>query len=302
MRVEPLNLSEETLLPKRSLAWRDFVSLTKPRLSGLVLFTAAGGIWLSGRSLSAATWVLTLLGTAGTVAAANAFNCYWERDTDGLMTRTANRPLPTGRLEPVAALMFAWFLTAVSLPLLFIGANALTAGLGLLAMAAYVLAYTPLKGRTHWAMVVGAVPGALPPLMGWTAATGMVSASGWALFAILFLWQLPHSIAIALFRKNEYARAGLTNVPLELGDDAARTHALVYATLLCPVSLLPYATGLAGVAYVIVALVLGAGFWALAFYGQWRRLDAAWAKKLFRASLIYLTGLFLALGLDGGLR
>jgi protoheme IX farnesyltransferase len=302
LRVEPIALAQEALTTKRAIAFTDLLSLTKPRLSGLVLFTAAGGMWLSGRALSLTTWVLTLLGTAGTVAAANAFNCYWERDIDALMTRTQGRPLPTGRLEPTVALAFAWLLTAVSLPLLFIGANALTALLGIMAMASYVLLYTPLKGRTHWAIVVGAVPGALPPLMGWTAATGTVSASGWALFMILFVWQLPHSLAIALFRKQEYARAGLTNVPLELGDDAARIHALIYVTLLWPISMLPYATGIAGSAYVVAAAVLGIGFWGTAFYGQWKKLDSDWARLLFRVSLIYLTGLFLALGLDGGLR
>ena len=295
-------LTEQALTPKRTVAVADLVSLTKPRLSGLVLFTAAGGMWLSGRSLSASTWLLTLLGTAGTVAAANAFNCYWERDSDALMTRTQRRPLPMGRLDPAFALMFAWFLTAVSLPLLFIGANALTALLGVMAMASYVLLYTPLKARTHWAIVVGAVPGALPHLMGWTAATGSLSSPGWALFMILFVWQLPHSLAIALFRKQEYARAGLTNVPLELGDNVARNHALIYSTLLWPVSMLPYSTGIAGVGYVVVAVVLGIGFWSMAFYGQWKHLGAAWARWFFLASLVYLTGLFLALGLDGGPR
>ncbi|MCA3012209.1 MAG: protoheme IX farnesyltransferase, partial [Myxococcaceae bacterium] len=180
---------------------RDLASLTKPRLSGLVLFTTAGGMWLSGAPLTWWSWLVALLGTAGTVGAANAFNCYLERDSDRFMARTAVRPLPQARLEPVVALGFASALALVSVPVLFVGVNALTGALGLLALTSYVLVYTPMKSRTHWAMVVGAVPGALPPLMGWTAATGRIEGPGLVLFAILFVWQMPHFIAIALFRK-----------------------------------------------------------------------------------------------------
>ncbi len=277
---------------------RDFLQLTKPRLSLLVLFTTAGGMWLSGEQLSAAQWLVTMMATAGIVGAANTFNCYLERDSDRFMTRTATRPLPGARMEPRVALMFGWGLTLVSLPALVGGANLLTAVLGLAALLSYVLVYTPMKARTHWAMVAGAIPGALPPLMGWTAATGKISVPGLALFAILFFWQLPHFIAIALFRKDEYQRAGLTSLPLQKGDAAARGWAVAYLTALLMVSALPYFLHVAGVLYLVVALGLGGWFFVVGVRGWWLRLDAKWARQFFFVSLIYLTGLFAALGLS----
>jgi protoheme IX farnesyltransferase len=276
---------------------KDLLSLTKPRLSGLVLFTTAGGMWLARTPLTLWQWLATLAGTAGTVGAANALNCYLERESDRFMARTSLRPLPQQRLEPSVALVFAFTLAVFSLPLLVWGANPLTGVLGLAALGSYVLLYTPLKSRTHWAMVVGAFPGALPPLMGWTAATGRVEAPGLALFAILFVWQLPHFIAIALFRKAEYRAAGLTSLPLEKGDDTARRHAMLYLSLLIPVSTLPFLVGVKGWAYVVTALILTGGFWWVGFEGYRRQGDAMWARKLFGTSLLYLTGLFLALGL-----
>jgi protoheme IX farnesyltransferase len=187
----------------------------------------------------------------------------------------------------------------ISLPALALGANLLTAVLGLIALLSYVLVYTPMKARTHWAMVVGAFPGALPPLMGWTAATGKISVPGLALFAILFFWQLPHFIAIALFRKDEYQRAGLTSLPLQKGDAAARAWAVVYLTALLVVSVLPFVVQVAGPLYLVVALGLGGWFFVVGVRGWWLKLDAKWARQFFFVSLIYLTGLFAALGIDG---
>lgn len=277
----------------------DYVSLTKPRLSSLVLFTVAGAMWLTGHALPWTTWLFALVGTAGTVGAANAFNCYIERESDGFMVRTARRPLPAGRLAPHPALWFAFVLALVSLPILGLGVNWLTAALGLVALLSYVLVYTPLKSRTHLAMLVGAVPGALPPMMGWTAATGRLEWPALVLFAILFLWQLPHFIAIALFREKEYLRAGLTSLPLEKGDDVARLHAVMYLAALMPVSVLPYVMGLAGPVYLAAALALGALFLGTGVQGWLQRGDIAWARRLFGVSLLYLTGLFAAMALDG---
>jgi len=271
----------------------DFISLTKPRLSSEVLFTAAGGMFLAHRSLSWSSWVLTLLGIAGTVGAANALNCIIERESDGFMARTAQRPLPRQRLSARAATVFALILAAVSIPLIAWGSNLLTAGLGLLALVSYAFVYTPLKSRTHWAMYVGGIPGALPPLMGWTAATGAIEPTGLALFAVLFVWQLPHFIAIALFRRNEYLAAGLTSVPIACGETRARWEALVWLVLLVPVSVLPVFTGFAGRAYVVAAV--GLGLWQLlSAVWTWRLAAPLWGKKLFVASLVYLTGLFVA--------
>lgn len=281
---------------------RDFVSLTKPGLSGLVLFTTAGGMWLSGHARPWWAWAWALIGTAGTVGAANAFNCVIERDSDRFMPRTSLRPLPTGRLEATPALVFALVLAAFSLPVLTAGTNALTGLLGVLALLSYVLVYTPLKSRSHWAMQVGAVPGALPPLMGWTAASGAIEVPGLILFAILFFWQLPHFIAIALFRKNEYRAAGLTSLPLAKGDDVARVHAVGYLVALFVVSMLPVTVGLSGRLYLVTAVVLGLGFLAEGVRGVVTHGDARWARRLFGASLVYLTVLFTVLALDFWLR
>lgn len=297
MRAEPLGAPLPASTPNRSLLALalDYLALTKPRLSGLVLFTAAGGMWLSGRSLDWKTWLFAMAGTAGTVGAANTINCVIERESDRFMARTAKRPLPMQRLSVTEALVFAVLLACVSLPMLWLGVNWLTGVLGAVALASYAFVYTPLKSRTHWAMHVGAVPGALPPLMGWTAATGQIEAPGVVLFAILFFWQLPHFIAIALFRKEEYLAAGLTSLPLEKGDEVSRLHALGYVAALLVVSVLPFFFHVAGWLYLVAAIALGAWFAAVALRGWRTHAGPVWARKLFTTSLLYLTGLFAAL-------
>ncbi|MBJ6761765.1 protoheme IX farnesyltransferase [Myxococcaceae bacterium JPH2] len=276
----------------------DLVSLTKPSLSSLVIITTAGGMWLAPGSLSPGRALVTLLATSGTVGAANALNCYLERHSDQFMARTRNRPLPAGRMDPAVALWFGISLAAVSLPALALGANLLTAGLGLLALLSYVLAYTPLKARTSAAMLVGAVPGALPPLMGWTAVTNVLDSGGFALFAILFLWQMPHFLAIALFRKEEYAAAGLKSVPLERGDESSRAQLVLYVVALVPMTLLPFQLNIAGVWYLAAAAGLGLAFLAMGAWGFFKQLGKPWARQTFFYSLLYLTGLFAALMLD----
>lgn len=275
---------------------QDLLSLTKPGLSSLVICTAAGGMWLANRpELSAGRIALTLLATAGTVGAANALNCYLERDSDRFMARTRYRPLPAGRMEPLVALFFGLSLAVFSIPTLALSANLLTAALGLAAFLSYVLLYTPLKSRSPHAMLVGAIPGAIPPLMGWTAATGRMDATGWVLFALLFFWQLPHFIAIAMFRKPEYAAAGLKSVPLASGDGVARWQMLGYTVALVPVSCLLYPLHVAGLFYLAVAVVLGGVFLGMTAWGVWRKEGKVWARKVFLFSLVYLAGLFAAL-------
>jgi heme o synthase len=286
----------------RPVSVSDLLSLTKPRLSSLVMCTCAGGVWLAPGTLTPGRWLLTLLGTAGTVGAANALNCYVERDVDRAMSRTRNRPLPAGRMEPVVALRFALALACVSLPVLALGSNLLTTALGLLALLTYVFVYTPLKPHTDAAMLVGAVPGALPPLMGWTAVTGRLDVPGLVLFAVLFLWQLPHFLAIALFRKAEYQAAGLQTVPLRLGDEAARWWMLVTTAVLVPVTFLFWPLHVAGRLYVAVAAVLGLSFLAVQAQGVLQRLGAGWARRSFFFSLVYLAGLFAALFLNATAR
>ena len=282
-------------LPRPVSPAADLVSLVKPRLSSLVLCTLAGGMWLAPGELSVSRWVATLLGTAGTVGAANALNCWIERDRDRFMARTRLRPLPSGRMEPGVALGFGILVAAFSLPLLVLGSNGLTGALGFLALVSYVAAYTPLKPKSPMAMLVGAVPGALPPLMGWTAVTGRIGTGGMLLFGILFAWQMPHFLAIALFRKEEYRNAGYMALPLVRGDDTTRIWMLLWTLLLVGFSVLLVPFGLAGPLYLGVAVVLGGAFLVLVGRGVLRREQKAWARQTFFFSLVYLAGLFGAL-------
>jgi len=273
----------------------DLLSLVKPRLSSLVLCTLAGGMWLAPGELSVARWMATLLGTAGTVGAANALNCWIERDRDRYMARTRLRPLPSGRMESGVALAFGILLAVFSLPLLAMASNGLTALLGCIALVSYVAAYTPLKPKSSMAMLVGAIPGSLPPLMGWTAVTGRIGGGGLLLFGVLFAWQIPHFLAIALFRKEEYRNAGYMALPLVSGDGATRVWMLLWTMLLVVLSVLLVPFGVAGPFYLAVALVLGGAFLALVVRGVVRREQKAWARKTFFFSLVYLAGLFAAL-------
>jgi protoheme IX farnesyltransferase len=279
-----------------SVSLRDLVALAKPRITAMVLFTTAGGLWLAPSPVSRPTTLFTLLGTMLVVSGANALNMVWERDIDRLMKRTKDRPLPAGRMAPKVALWFGLVTSVASLPILAFGVNATTAVLAALANLLYVLAYTPLKQRSHWALQVGAVPGAIPPLLGWTAATGKVEAGGLVLFAILFLWQIPHFHAIALFRKLEYGRAGLKVMPNVAGDHATR-HSIVrnIGALVC-VSLLPAPLRITQFGYAIAALVLGAAFLGAGLWGLRSDASIKSARATFLVSLVYLVGLFASIG------
>ena len=267
---------------------RDLADLGKPRITALVLLTTALGLWMAPGSLGWPTTGLFLLATAMLVASANTLNCWVERETDGLMHRTRNRPLPTGRLAPSVALAWGLLLGAASLVLLWATSNPLNFALGAGALFSYVLMYTPLKRVGWWAVLVGAVPGAIPPLMGWTALTGTLSAEGWALFGILFFWQLPHFIAISLYLKDDYRRGGLRVLPLVHGDAASRRHLFAYTILLVVVSLAILPLGLAGALYVVAAAILGGGFLAVAAIGLRPVVAGTWARRAFAYSLAYL--------------
>jgi len=279
---------------------RDLVALTKPRITLMVVLTAAGGMWLAPGALPW-TSVLVFLGAlSATVGSANALNCWLERDVDKLMARTQRRPLPAQRLAPRPALLFSIVLGLVAVPLLAVAVNPLTGLLGAVALLSYVLVYTPMKQISPAALLVGAVPGAMPPLMGWTAVTGEIALPGLVLFGVLFLWQLPHFIAIAVKRKDEYARAGLRVLPSVRGERVSRWHAIGWAALLLPVSLALQPLGVAGWAYTVAAAVTGA------FY-LWTTLrplrageEARWAKKVFLTSLVYLPVVFTVLMIDAG--
>ena len=286
---------------------RDLTQLAKPRITLMCVITTAGGLWMAERSLQAGvvvshlTATMTLVGTALIVAGANVLNMYIERDSDRNMPRTAKRPLPTGRLAPRVALWFGVGLSVLAVPVLALFVNPLTALLAVLANLSYVLAYTPMKARSHHSLLVGAVPGAIPPLLGWTAVTGRIDAGGMVLFAILFIWQVPHFLAITLFRREEYARAGLHVMPNVTGPEPVK-HAIVRWTMaLVASTLLLVPLGIAHRGYFVVASVLGAAFFGIGCVGL-QPLDRAhlvrWSRGVFATSIVYLVALFVAISWD----
>lgn len=285
--------------PRSALAVaRDLFALCKPRITLIVLVTAACGMKLARREIHPKTWVFTLLGTALIVGAANALNMWLERDTDGKMSRTRNRPLPAGRLAPSTALWFGVALAVASLPMLVLGVNTLTGALGFVALASYVLLYTPMKRWSIWALWVGAIPGAIPPLLGWTAGTGRIDAAGAVLFGVLFLWQIPHFCAIATFRKADYARAGIHVLPNVTGELATRHTIVRWTFALVATSLLVVPLGVAHHGYLVAATLLGAAFFTWGCYGLREGSGAKWAKSLFGISIVYLVLLFAVLAID----
>ena len=276
----------------------DLVALTKPGILSFALLTCAAGMTLAPGYADAGVWLPLLLGTAMLVGSANALNMYLEREIDCLMARTRNRPLPAGRMEPIWALGFGVALAAISVPLLSFAVNPLTGFLGVVALVSYVLWYTPLKQRSALATIVGGLPGAMPPLLGWTAVTGRLDTGGLVIFGILFLWQIPHFNAIALFRRKEYARAGLKTLPGEKGARVTRISILLYSMALVQLSLMLYPLGVAGRGYLVVAAILGAATIGYAVWGV-RAGCARWARRVFLLSIVYLPLLFIAMVLDG---
>jgi protoheme IX farnesyltransferase len=241
---------------------------------------------------------MTLIGTVLLVSGSNAFNMVMERDVDPLMERTRDRPLPRGTVSPEMAIVFAAAMSCAALPLLFLGGNLLTGILGFVALGSYVGLYTPLKRHSGAALFVGAVPGAIPPLMGWTAVTGHLDTRGLALFAILFLWQIPHFLAIATFRATDYARAGLKVLPNEISERATRLTIVISSVVLVASTVVLEPLRIAGLHYLLAATLLGAVFVAWAAAGFRRTAARPWARSLFFFSIVYLTLLFVALALD----
>jgi heme o synthase len=276
----------------------DFWQLTKPGVTRMCVLTTVGGLLLAPGHSGWLAGTAAVLGSALAVAGANAANMWWERELDAKMARTRRRPLPAGRMLPRQALRFSVVLSVASVLLLAAFTNALTAVLAAAAILSYVLVYTPLKVRTPLALVIGAVPGAVPPLLGWTAVTGELDPGGLVLFGILLVWQIPHFIAIALYRKAEYARAGIRVVPLVRGDAMAKIQAVAWAGALVPLSLMLTPLGIAGSFYLVTAMLLGMGFLAWAFTGLDDAAGARWARGYFLASLAYLPALTAALVID----
>jgi protoheme IX farnesyltransferase len=279
----------------------DLLSLTKPRITAMVLVTTLGAMVFAGGS-DRRTETAALVATALIVAASNVLNCWLERDVDALMTRTRCRPLPSGRLSAGLALAMGVALAAASVSLFALRVNALTTALAVIACLLYVGVYTPLKRISTAALWVGAIPGALPPLLGTTAARGRIDALGLSLFAILYCWQLPHFIAIAVIHEQDYASAGFRVISAVRGRRVAMAQAVAGSLLLVVASAVPNVLHTAGPAYLTVALALGGTMVALAT-GGWRRWSSPrWPRWLFLTSLLYLPAIMAALTLDSALR
>ena len=285
--------------------WSDYVELSKPGITGFCVFMMAGGagvaMTLPGAIEGPLPWtriLWALLGTAMSVAGANALNMYLEREGDLRMRRTRDRPLPSGRLAPAAALTYGGVLAVASTALLAWLVNPITAWISLAALVSYVGIYTPMKRRSMMALFVGAFPGAVPPLLGWTAATGEVGAPGVVLFLILWVWQIPHFIAISIYRQRDYDEAGIHTVPSTSGLEPAKIQSLVWSILLVSASLLLVVLRVAVMVYFTVATLVGAWFFVFSMRGFEPEAGNKWARQFFFASLIYLPVLTIALVLD----
>jgi protoheme IX farnesyltransferase len=277
----------------------DYLELTKPRITFLVLVTTAVGYALGASpAFHPGVFIALLLGTALVSGGASALNQWAERDADARMNRTASRPLPTGRLAPADALAFGLAISAIGLVLLAGAVNWLTALLALGSLSSYVLAYTPLKRVTSLCTLVGAVPGAIPPMMGWAAARGTLDREAWALFAVLFLWQLPHFLSIAWIYREDYARGGFPMLPVtDPGGASTARQSVAYSAALVPVTLLAGAFSAAGNLYLWSATALGLLFVGCTIAFALRRSIRA-ARLVFLVSVLYLPAVLGLMVLD----
>lgn len=291
-QVAPYEEPNERLVLREKIA--AYVELTKPRITLLITLIAAAGFCLGAKPpFDYLKFIHTLIGIALLCSGVATLNQYIERDLDRLMRRTVARPLPSGKLMPKQAFIFGIALTLLAEAYLALFVNPLTALLGLTVVVGYVLCYTLLKTKTSLSTAIGALPGAMPPLMGWTGATNQINLEAWVLFAILFLWQFPHFLAIAWMYREDYARAGIKMLPVvEPEGYITGQQIIAYTLLLIPVSLLPVALGISGTIYFYGALLLGAAF-------LWSSVHAALsitrqsAKRLLLVSVLYLPALFI---------
>ncbi len=280
---------------------KDYALLLKPRVMSLVVFTALVGMVLAPASIDPVTGLAAILCIALGAGASGAINMWYDRDIDCDMARTMNRPLPAGRIQPKAALVYGVTLALGSVAAMAYLVNILAAGLLALTILYYVLLYTMwLKRRTPQNIVIGGAAGALPPLIGWASATGTVGMGAVCMFAIIFLWTPPHSWALALFRRGDYENAGVPMMPVVAGERSTRIQMLLYTLLLVPVTLSPVAVGMSGALYGAAAVVLGGLFLRHAIK-VWRDPDPAVARSMFLFSILYLFLIFFALLADRAL-
>ena len=291
------NIVLETRDEAKSLSLKErtsaYFELTKPRIAFMLVLTSAAGFYMgSGGSFNWMLFFNAMLGITLLAFGVATLNQYVERDTDSLMERTAKRPLPSGRLGDIEALLFGGLLCIVAELYLGFLVNGLTALLGMVVIVGYVLVYTPLKRKTSACTAIGAIPGAMPPLMGWTAASGEISVGALALFAILFLWQFPHFLAIAWMYKDEYAKAGILMLPVvEPEGKITARQIVIFTIMLLPMSLAPYFLGISGLIYLIGSVILG--FWFLhASIKTARARTVPQARKLMFVSVLYLPLLY----------
>ncbi len=282
-------MRQSAALPSAPTRTSDFLALTKPRLNLLVLATAMGGYYMGAREgLSLPAVFHTAVGTGLVAGGSAVFNMVIERRVDGLMKRTRLRPLADGRLSPVEASWFGAALVSAGLAELAVGVNLLAASVAFVTLLTYVVWYTPSKLRTSLSTVIGAIPGALPPMIGWAAATNTLSIEAWVLFGIVFLWQMPHFLAIAWLYREDYARAGFPLLPVVEPDGSSTARqTLAYAAALVPVSLMPTLLGLTAGLYFVSALLLGCGLWVVTWQFA-RERSSRRARMLFFGSIIYL--------------
>ncbi len=278
---------------------KDYIELTKPRITWLIVMSAAVGFYF-GHSGNWAVWTIihTLFGTALIASGTAALNQWYERDADRYMRRTQLRPLPSGRLKPDQALWFGIALAVVGTLELGLGANWLAAALGTITMASYLVIYTPLKQKTWWSTTIGAFPGAMPPLIGFAGAADKLTAEAWILGAILFLWQFPHFYAIAWMYREDYSRAGIRMLPVvEPDGESTARQILLYSMLLIPVSLLPKWAGMAGNIYLLGAVALGVWFLYSGIQVSLDRTKTR-ARRVLLTSVAYLPLLYVLMLLD----
>ncbi|MBY0369336.1 heme o synthase [bacterium] len=279
--------------------WSDLLTLTKPRICVLALAMTALGYCVGLRTpFHLGHFLISIFGTALVGAGCGAINQWMERDIDALMHRTRERPLPTGRLSGRTALIMGFSCLTVGTLVLWAFVNGITAVLGIVTFLTYLVAYTPMKRTSSLSTLMGAIPGAMPPLMGWTASFGALAPEGWVLFAILFLWQVPHFLAIAWMYREDYARAGLpilSVVDMEGGKTSKQV--LLYSSVLLPLSLLPTLMGVTGQIYFFGALLLGVWFFIVSVYLAIFRTKV-YARKLFFVSIIYLPLLGILMAAD----
>lgn len=278
----------------------DMISLTKPRITLMALIVAWGAMMLVDGAMGFGRALLSLLGIALLVSGSSALNMYYERNYDAKMRRTAKRPLPDNRLNPTIAWRIGWGTSVLSIPCLVVGSNLLTVLLGAFSLIAYVGIYTPMKRYSAWSVIVGAIPGAMPAVLGYTAVSGAIDAVCLTLFAIAFFWQLPHVIAIGIFRGPEYTAAGFYVIPEVLSLFWTKIWMCVTTLCLFIASIALWMEHVGGSIYILSATLLGAWFLSASVYGFF--VSSAqlyeWSRKVFFKSLIYQTGLFLALVVD----